>query len=133
MSLSWEQTKSLMRLQAVAQELVTAARRASDQRSSQRSAAAGHRVDALIEQIRGVLAQAETPDLLGEFDRVLQGAPGRLEVIGGGALVQGGSSAVALTSSKPNGDTGWLAQAFEINPTTLPWSLNIHAVCAKVS
>ena len=103
MALTWEQTKALIRAKAVADELMTAARRASDRSSVQRSAAAGRNIDALVEQVRGVLAQADTPDLVGEFDAMLAGA-------------EGGASAVEARAAAV---LGWLegvveAESFEM-------------------
>lgn len=73
MALTWDQTKALMRLKAVAEELVLAARRVSDSADvlGVRRAHVGTNVDALIVQIRVVLK--DSPDLAVEFDAVLRG------------------------------------------------------------
>jgi len=63
--------------------------------------------------------------------------PAGKQAIGGGAQI-GGPDVVALTESDfvldgNGGRTGWLARATETSPTTTPWALVVHALCAEVS
>src|SRR6266540_2046284 len=76
-------------------------------------------------------ADSQSPKLL------MADCPSGKQAIGGGAQI-GGPDVVALTESDFNLDadgnrTGWLARATETQPTTTPWALVVHVLCAEIS
>jgi hypothetical protein len=54
-------------------------------------------------------------------------------VLGGGGAIAGNQSGVALFTSRPSGNTAWVAAAHEVVPNPGNWSLIASAVCAKVT
>ena len=62
--------------------------------------------------------------------------PGSKKVLGGGGRIINAAShlGVALDSTGPvSGNTGWVAQAHEVNPDATNWVIRIWAICANVS
>jgi hypothetical protein len=39
---------------------------------------------------------------------------------------------VVISVSRPSGTTGWVARAYEVNPTDLQWHLSVYALCAEI-
>jgi hypothetical protein len=60
---------------------------------------------------------------------VTAACPDGTVVLAGGAAIEG-ATGVAVTSSAPEGTTGWTAAAEAFAPTTTAWRLVVTAVCA---
>ena len=58
--------------------------------------------------------------------------PSGKRVLGGGGATGGAAGDVALTNSRPDTPTTWLAVAREVNDTNENWTLTAWAVCASV-
>ncbi len=56
--------------------------------------------------------------------------PAGSAVIAGGASIDG-AARVALTTSAPDGDDSWLAEAAAIGTPSAPWRIVVTAVCAR--
>lgn len=56
--------------------------------------------------------------------------PSGTAVVAGGASIDG-ATRVALTTSAPDGDDAWVAEAAAIGTTTGPWRIVVTAVCAR--
>lgn len=56
--------------------------------------------------------------------------PAGTTVVGGGAAVDG-SRQVAITTSAPEGRSGWTAEAGEVSDVSAPWRLTVTAICAR--
>jgi hypothetical protein len=59
--------------------------------------------------------------------------PAGKRLIGGGARLNGGGTAVALQQSFPDNDNVFRAQGREVVATNAVWSLTVYAVCAATS
>ena len=56
--------------------------------------------------------------------------PSGTTVVAGGASIDG-ATRVALTTSAPDGDDAWVAEAAAIDTTTGPWTIVVTAVCVR--
>lgn len=56
--------------------------------------------------------------------------PAGATIVAGGASIDG-AARVALTTSAPDGDDSWLAEAAAIGTPSAPWRIVVTAVCAR--
>jgi len=57
--------------------------------------------------------------------------PAGTSIVAGGASIDGATSGIAITTSTPNGDTAWVAEAAALDKPDAPWRIVVTAICAR--
>jgi len=79
-----------------------------------------------------VVEAATEEDAENTKEESVQCPPGK-RVFGGGALVEGAFTFVAIDLTVPDGDSGWSAAAHEHTATAEGWQLIVYAICGNAT